>query len=130
MRIEDKWKKFYHKPPSIGCDLYTRVDLLHIRHSIEAVPVRARLRNVVRYLKALDVVLSDHEVGEQARAIVPCEMAVERPDTWVVGEELEDCVCRGDTSVRHQGTIEDVHVTAHGVTRVSDLAIPCTVAFS
>jgi hypothetical protein len=110
--------------------LYARVNLLDISHGVEIVPVYTALRDAVGDLEGFDVVLSYHEVGEEARAVVPCEMAVEGPDTWIVGEELEHCVCWNDCAILFESPVEDVDIPTHWVRWIADLAVPCSVAFS
>lgn len=95
---------------------------------MERIPVCACLSYAVRYLELRDVGLSDHEVGVETGAVVPCEMAMEWPDTGVIREELDDCVRWDYALVRDSSSRQDMDVASHGVGWVCDVAVPRTVA--
>lgn len=83
-------------------------------------PASAGLLNGHRWAEVLELVLALDEVDEETSASVPGNVAMERPDTWVVGLNLNDKMALG---------LDNNGVTARRIAEiVSRLAVPDTRA--
>lgn len=89
----------------------------------KARPVTARLRALGRDLQRLDIRGPFQDVDVQARADVPRDVAVERPDARVVHGELHDDVARLAAVAAGCGG-QDLRVAALRVGRVGDAPVP------
>jgi hypothetical protein len=72
--------------------LQTRINLVNSIVLGEDAPVRASISNSTRDVIALDISWSLNDINVETSTHVPCNVAMERPDTWVVGLELDDDV--------------------------------------
>ena len=61
---------------------------------------------------------------------MPCQVAMEGPDTRIVGEELDDCVSWSDDSIIVECPRKDMNVASHWIAWVRDMAIPSAISFS
>lgn len=82
------------------------------------IPVDTRLRHDVG--DGGDVVGARHDVHGEAARQMPGDVAVERPDAWVVGFELDGSKATGADSL---------DITASGVLLVADATVPGADAF-
>jgi len=84
-------------------------------------PVLACLGNSRRNVHLLDIRRPLKNVDIETRADVPGNVAMKRPDTWVICLELNNSVGRAGA---RPGLAEDLDVAASWVLRVGDSTIP------
>lgn len=89
------------------------------------IPITASLSDGVGNDSLRDLVRSLHDVDVQTSRHVPCDVAMERPHTWIVRHELNDNVARGTC---HR-TLDDLHITSLRVGLMDNGAIPCADTF-
>jgi hypothetical protein len=116
--------------PSPASHLQSRVNLVNSIRLSEDTPVIASLRNSRRNVVALDISWSLNNIDIQTSAHVPCNVAMERPDTWVISLELDDDVgWDWWASCWESCLLEDLGITTSWVLGVGDDAVPGSGAF-
>lgn len=89
------------------------------------IPITASLSDCVRDDSLRNLVRSLHDIDVQPSRHVPCDVAMERPHTWVVRDELNDNVARG----AGHGALNQLHITSLGVGLMDNGAVPCAHTF-
>lgn len=83
-------------------------------------PVSTRLHHRLRDDTLLDKIGLLHDIDVETRTDVPCDVAMQWPDPWVVSVVLDDYV--GGSGARRR--LNDLHVATLRIAYMSDGAIP------
>lgn len=110
----------------LAADLQARVNLVGHVLVGPCTPVLASLRHCAWDIVVLDIIRTLNDIDVQAGADMPGDVAVERPDAGIVGEELHHNERWGSILL---GLLEDLRVTAIGVTWIGDGAVPGAETF-
>ena len=89
------------------------------------IPINTDLIHTLRNVSQLQQLRLLDRVNIQSRANMPRNMAMERPDAWVIGVVLQNDVA----GLSSCPWADDLHVAALGVLLVDDGAVPETGAF-
>lgn len=110
--------------------LQAGIDLVDYILASKCSPILASLGNSSRDIVVLDISWSFKNVDIKTSTHVPCNVAMQRPYTWVIRLELNDDVrwnwWPGGWNSRH---LQDLSVTAGWVLWVGDGTVPCSGAF-
>jgi hypothetical protein len=109
--------------------LQTRINLIRWVEAGICVPLIAQLKHVQIKVLFNDVFRTLQDLQEQTTANMPRQMAMKRPDTWIVLNKLQHHVAWCNSTVDVARILELVHITANGVARVDNTAIPLAEAF-
>ena len=114
-----------HQPPNLPL-LQATINLIHNMIMSISIPINTKLIYTLRNLSLLQLLCLLHRINIQARANMPRDVAMERPDAWIIGLVLQDNEAwfgEGD------GLSEDLYVAALGVLLMGYRAVPETGAF-
>lgn len=115
-----------HARSAAKLHLQPRIDDIRDGRVGIGIPFTASLSDSVRNDSLSDLVRSLHDIDVQPSRHVPRDVAVERPHTWVVRDELNDDEAR---SACHRA-LNDLHITSLGVGLMDNFTVPRADTFS